>query len=76
MKVAARRALVIPALFLTIGINGLAQDKTSDERSARWPQTRLEERRRSGPEPGADCVPAKAAGVLRSQGAGGGADTP
>ena len=29
MKVAARRALVIPALFLTIGINGLAQDKTS-----------------------------------------------
>ena len=28
MKVVARRALVIPALFLTIGINGLAQDKT------------------------------------------------
>ena len=29
MKVVARRALVIPALFLTIGINGLAQDKPS-----------------------------------------------
>ena len=50
MKVVARWALVIPALFLTIGIDGLAQDKTSDERSARWPQTRLEERRRERSE--------------------------
>ena len=31
MKAVARRALVIPALFLTIGINGLAQDKPATE---------------------------------------------
>ena len=35
MKVVARRALVIPALFLTIGINGLAQDKPSGRRPIR-----------------------------------------
>ena len=32
MKVVARRALVVPALFLAIGINGLAQDRPQPAR--------------------------------------------